>query len=94
MSFECKVCNKEYKSYQSLWNHKKKFHTWDKEFVACRIIDELLLKYICKFCNKKFDTKQKAINADLNGAINIMRKVIDLKEIIGNRILNPRILEA
>ena len=36
----------------------------------------------------------KAINADLNGAINIMRKVIDLKKIIGNRILNPRILEA
>jgi len=60
MSFECKVCIKEYKSYQSLWNHKRKFHTGDKEFVACKIIDESLLKYICKFCNKKFDTKQKA----------------------------------
>ena len=22
----CKICNKKYKSYQSLWNHNKKFH--------------------------------------------------------------------
>ncbi len=24
--FKCNECNKYYKSYQSLWNHKKKFH--------------------------------------------------------------------
>ena len=34
----------------------------------------------------------RAINADLNGAINIMRKVIDIKKIIGKRIFNPKIL--
>jgi hypothetical protein len=26
MEYKCKNCNKEYKSYQSLWNHNKKFH--------------------------------------------------------------------
>jgi len=36
----------------------------------------------------------KAINADLNGAINIMRKVITLTKISGNKIYNPKILEA
>jgi IS605 OrfB family transposase len=36
----------------------------------------------------------KAINADLNGAINIMRKVINLTEVSGNKIYNPKILEA
>jgi len=36
----------------------------------------------------------KAINADLNGAINIMRKVIDLKEVSGENIFNPKILKA
>lgn len=36
----------------------------------------------------------KAINADLNGAINIMRKVIDLKEVSGDNIFNPKILKA
>ena len=26
IKFICKTCNKEYSSYQSLWNHNKKFH--------------------------------------------------------------------
>jgi hypothetical protein len=26
MDYICKLCNKNYKSYQSLWNHNKKFH--------------------------------------------------------------------
>ena len=26
MSFKCTICKKDYKSYQSLWNHNKKFH--------------------------------------------------------------------
>jgi putative transposase len=34
----------------------------------------------------------KALNADLNGAINIMRKVFDLKQILGTNIYNPSIL--
>ena len=25
-SHSCKLCNKNYKSYKSLWNHNKKFH--------------------------------------------------------------------
>lgn len=26
MEFKCNICNKDYKSYQSIWNHNKKFH--------------------------------------------------------------------
>jgi hypothetical protein len=26
MSYICNICNKNYKSYNSLWNHNKKFH--------------------------------------------------------------------
>jgi hypothetical protein len=26
MCYECKICSKDYSSYQSLWNHNKKFH--------------------------------------------------------------------
>jgi IS605 OrfB family transposase len=36
----------------------------------------------------------KAINADLNGAINIMRKVVNLTIITGDKIFNPQILDA
>jgi putative transposase len=34
-------------------------------------------------------SKNKLINADLNGAINIMRKVINLKEIKGEGLFKP-----
>ena len=34
----------------------------------------------------------KFINADLNGAINIMRKVIDLKKIRGANLFGPKLL--
>jgi putative transposase len=36
----------------------------------------------------------KALNADLNGAINIMRKVINMKKIIGLSLFNPTSLSA
>ena len=36
----------------------------------------------------------KAINADLNGAINIMRKVINMKKITGEKIYNPTVIRA
>ena len=26
MSYSCDQCNKNYKTYQSIWNHNKKFH--------------------------------------------------------------------
>jgi len=29
MEFKCKICNKIYKSYQSLWNHNHKYHNND-----------------------------------------------------------------
>jgi len=65
--------------------------------------DSLSLEKLCK--NKTYEGKRihrglfissigKAINADLNGAINIMRKIINLTEITGNKIFNPTILEA
>ena len=63
--------------------------------------DSLNLEKICY--HEKYDgnrnkrglfssKKRKLINADLNGAINIMRKKINLTEINGNNIFNPKIL--
>ena len=63
--------------------------------------DSLNLEEICK--HKEYDGVRKerglcisrigrAINADLNGAINIMRKKIKMNEIIGLKIYNPKVL--
>lgn len=63
--------------------------------------DSLSLELLCK--KEKYNgtrkmrglyisQNNKAINADLNGAINIMRKVINLKSITGKLIYNPTVL--
>jgi hypothetical protein len=47
-TFYCSECNKQYKSYKSLWNHNKKFHQKKEQ----------IKEYICKKCKKSFDNKQ------------------------------------
>ena len=64
--------------------------------------DSLSLEKICKhdiYYGKRIERglfiskNGKAINSDLNGAINIMRKIINKKEIKGDSIYNPKILK-
>ena len=52
MEFNCEICNKLYASYQSLWKHKRKFHTNNE------IIEITNKKYYCKFCLIKFNNRQ------------------------------------
>ena len=69
MEFKCIPCNKTYKSYQSLWNHNKKFHNTIKvvdntisTIIAQKntntahesTIDEPTIKNKCKYCNHIF----------------------------------------
>lgn len=44
MEYICNLCNKNYSSYQSLWNHNKKFH-------------QEIKKNNCEYCNKIFSQK-------------------------------------
>jgi hypothetical protein len=52
MDFSCSVCNKSYKSYQSVWNHKKRFHSQENDY-----IDNKKRNFSCPNCNKKFTRK-------------------------------------
>ena len=66
----CKICNKQYSSYQSLWIHNKKFHKCDsKESKDINKESKDVGKgptnlnveyktYMCKYCNKKYKHKQ------------------------------------
>jgi len=49
MLYNCEICNKEYKSYQSLWNHNKIKHS-----ELCLKISNKECKFSCDLCNKKF----------------------------------------
>jgi hypothetical protein len=98
MAFNCTVCNTEYKSYKSLWNHNDKFHSdlnikiTTKKYVG---------NYTCTKCNKKFTRKNNMIlhmnkhcknknkldpNTDLQQQIMELQK--EIKELKGQRIAN------
>ena len=67
MEYRCTICIKTYKSYQSLWNHNKKFHnnlvknSKEKVKNSKEILSNIQIEdkiYNCKFCNKFFSYKQ------------------------------------
>jgi hypothetical protein len=62
----CKVCNKKYKSYKSLWNHNKSFHINNVSIningVSINNTNEdnkvAINTYNCIYCNKIFNSRQ------------------------------------
>ena len=46
---KCKICNKFYKNYQSLWNHNHKFHKINiSQKLACEVSQKV---FSCQYCN-------------------------------------------
>jgi hypothetical protein len=87
MTFSCNICTKDYKSYQSLWNHHSKFHKNDN-------ISNKIRNFKCKKCNKKFTRNSNMIyhmqnTCKIKEIINkedktkeLEQKVLELKETI------------
>lgn len=73
MDFYCSICNKPFKSYQSIWNHNKKFHTESNIYNKDK-------QFSCDKCNKKFTRKQN-LTIHLN---NSCKGVVTNQEIVPN----------
>jgi len=62
MEYKCKICIKDYSSYQSLWIHNKKFHKEPSPVVSLQSQNVILSKpenkYNCNFCKKYFNNRQ------------------------------------
>lgn len=57
MSFSCTICNTNYKSYQSLWNHNNKFH--ENNVISNK---KIVGEFKCPNCNKNFTRKNNMNN--------------------------------
>jgi hypothetical protein len=78
--YSCKVCNKDYSSYKSLWNHNKKFHsnikTNNNENITNynenitnnneNITNNIGKKFNCKYCCKQFNYNQNKWDHEKN----------------------------
>jgi len=65
MEYKCNICKKNYKSYQTLWIHNKKFHTTNSSHDSVNNIKtsnstidiENNKSLICKYCKKIFQNR-------------------------------------
>lgn len=102
MNLTCDICNKNYKSSQSLWNHNNRFHK--------KITNELIIssdtssdinltnKYNCDLCTRQFNNRQNkykhekiCIKKDENYKIQIkylLDEVKKLKSKSNKKIIN------
>lgn len=58
MEYKCLICNKNYKSYQSIWNHNNKFHK-NENITITKTDNNINKAFICKHCNKTFTTNYR-----------------------------------
>ena len=66
MEFSCKHCNKQFKSYQSRWNHINKFHSSmvrekvseSKDVGKEKVSKSKVTLYECRYCDKIYKHKQ------------------------------------
>lgn len=67
--FNCDICNKQYKTSQSFWNHKNKYHKLDLEKI-----------YKCDYCEKSYPR-----NNALSRHMNVCRLKNKPEQIINNQ---------
>ena len=91
MEYKCKICNKLYSSYQSLWIHNKKFHINVVSNVGLQNLNGVLVQTVnnCKFCKKSFNNRQnkyrheKICKLKEDNKIDLLEKeIIELKNMI------------
>ena len=63
IEYRCLICDKDYKTYQTLWKHNKKFHNNEKIICQdmsskCQDVSSKCQVIVCENCNKQFNTRQ------------------------------------
>ncbi len=90
MEYKCNICDKKYKSYQSLWNHNHKFHSTNITIQSPNshhldtikspeshqyIVEKNCLK--CTYCSKAFSFKQGKYRHEKNCKVKKQKELED-----------------
>jgi len=106
MEYFCKICNKKYVSYKSLWNHNSKFHKVDvvdkdnqgnhhsnQNSNHLSSVDNYNV-LACKKCNKEFTFKQNRWRHEKTCIKEIIENKTEIEEIkIKNEKMEKELLE-
>jgi hypothetical protein len=63
--YKCKICNKSYSNYESLWKHNKMIN--DKTNIPKKSNDVQI--YSCIYCNKIYNPRHVRFSVELNNII-------------------------
>jgi hypothetical protein len=94
MDFRCNYCTKDYRSYQSLWNHNKKFHSNNNDICTVKCTVKRTVKrtgsvlaeenkedkYKCSLCNKIFKSRQNKWDHEKNYCKEKDKNINDLQK--------------
>jgi hypothetical protein len=91
MEYICNICNKKYKSYQSLWNHKHKYHTNEHPQTTSNLLqttsnllqtasNKQIKKINCDICEKIFSRTDNLKRHKLKCNKNELNKICQIKE--------------
>ena len=83
MTFFCEICNKEYKTYQTLWKHNKIKHT---DLIINIKQNDKKCKFSCDLCNKKF-TRNNNLKYHKNNTCKIKNNEINKINILENELI-------
>jgi len=75
---ECKICNKTYANYNSLWNHTKKFHS--EKVVVIPTTGGSSKKYYCIYCEKTFNDKSNKYKHQKICHVKKEEETVEIKE--------------
>lgn len=70
--FECKICNKYYKSNVGLWKHNQIYHKLDN--IDKNDVINNIKEYICIYCNKKYTNKFSKYKHQINVKLKTLMK--------------------
>ena len=80
--FRCEHCKKNYKTYKSLWNHTKKYHSNDPSILPqnTSILPQNTSIFECKFCKKNLSRKDNLFRHEKICKENNQNEIVELKQ--------------